>query len=181
MQSAAGLPFLLSEGLEVAFVPPALDAPRRACVESVQMRDDRTAFVTFAGICSIDVAERLAGCSCLARRADLPEGELEAQEVDWTGWEVHDASAGLIGSVSCILEMPGQMLLEVAAAPGFFEARHADLQQADSFECSVQADSGKHADEPRMILIPLVDEFVVSVDEDDRRIDVDVPSGLLDL
>ena len=31
-QSAAGLPFLLSEGLEAAFVPPVLDAPRRAQV-----------------------------------------------------------------------------------------------------------------------------------------------------
>ena len=29
-QSAAGLPFLLSEGLEVAFVPPVSDAPRAA-------------------------------------------------------------------------------------------------------------------------------------------------------
>ena len=30
-------------------------------------------------------------------------------------------------------------------------------------------------------LIPLVDEFIVDVDEDDRRIDVSLPAGLLDL
>ena len=30
-------------------------------------------------------------------------------------------------------------------------------------------------------LIPLVDEFIVEVDEDGRRIDVSLPAGLLDL
>ena len=30
-------------------------------------------------------------------------------------------------------------------------------------------------------LIPLVDEFIVDVDEDGRRIDVSLPAGLLDL
>lgn len=54
--------------------------------------------------------------------------------------------------VSRIEEMPGQMMLEVAATG-----------------------------QDRTILIPLVDEFVVGVDEDERVIDVAVPSGLLDL
>ena len=38
-----------------------------------------------------------------------------------------------------------------------------------------------HIPEGGEALIPLVDEFIVDVDEDDRRIDVSLPAGLLDL
>ncbi|MEG0790773.1 MAG: 16S rRNA processing protein RimM [Gordonibacter sp.] len=151
VRSAAGLPFLLEEGIEVAFVPPALDAPRRARVETVVPSGEQAAVVTFDIVRDIDTAEKLAGCHCLVRRADLPEGVLDAPEADWAGWQVRDACAGMLGMVASIEEMPGQMMLEVAAPDG------------------------------RAILIPLVDEFVVEVDEDARLIEVDVPSGLLDL
>lgn len=151
-QGATGLPFLLFEGLEVAFVPPVLDAPRRARVTSVAPTDERTAVVTFDVVEGIDAAEALVGCHCLARRADLPDGALDAPEGAWDGWEVHDTASGLVGSVSSIQEMPGQDLLEVSSAK-----------------------------EDRTILIPLVDAFVVEVDEDARRIVVDVPDGLLEL
>ena len=116
-QSAAGLPFLLSEGLEVAFVPPVSDAPRRARVTTVSAIDDRTAVVAFDAVEGIDAAEALVGCHCLVRRADLPEGALDV----------------------------------VPAAGG------------------------------RTVLVPLVDALVAGVDEDARRIDVDLPDGLLEL
>ncbi len=151
-QGAAGLPFLLFEGLEVAFVPPVLDAPRRARVASVAPIDERSAVVTFDAVGGIDAAEALVGCHCLARRVDLPDGALEALEGAWDGWDVHDARAGLVGAVVGVREMPGQDLLEVASAEG-----------------------------GRTVLIPLVDAFVVDVDEDARRIEVDLPDGLLEL
>ena len=151
-QSAAGLPFLLSEGLEAAFVPPVLDAPRRAQVTAVAPVDDRTAIVTFDAVEGIDMAEALVGCHCLVRRADLPEGALEAHAGAWDGWEVHDARTGLVGTVAGIQELPGQDLLEVVPAAG-----------------------------GRTVLVPLVDAFVSGIDEDARRIDVDLPDGLLDL
>ena len=135
-QSAAGLPFLLSEGLEAAFVPPVLDAPRRAQVTAVAPVDDRTAIVTFDAV----------------EGADLPEGALEAHAGAWDGWEVHDARTGLVGTVAGIQELPGQDLLEVVPAAG-----------------------------GRTVLVPLVDAFVSGIDEDARRIDVDLPDGLLDL
>ena len=76
---APGLPFLLEEGMEVAFVPPRHDAPRRARVLSVQDAGRDAFLVTFEGVDSIDVAELLVGCSCLVRRADLPESALAAE------------------------------------------------------------------------------------------------------
>lgn len=152
VRSTADLPFLLSEGIEVAFVPPALDAPRRARVETITPSGEQAAMVTFDVVSDIDTAEKLVGCHCLVRRADLPEEVFQEREEGWTGWQVRDAYAGLLGLVSRIEEMPGQMMLEVAATG-----------------------------QDRTILIPLVDEFVVGVDEDERVIDVAVPSGLLDL
>lgn len=150
-RAAAGLPFLLHEGLEVAFVPPALDAPRRARVASVQQSGDGF-LVFFDGIDGIDVAERLAGCHCLVRTDDVPEGSLAAADDGVLGWEVFDAAAGCLGTVVEVVENPGQSLLSI-----------------------------ERAGDARPLLVPAVDAFVVGLDERARRIDVDVPAGLLDL
>ena len=69
----------------------------------------------------------------------------------WEGWSVHDECAGYVGEVVEVAERATQPLLTVRRAEGG-EA-----------------------------LIPLVDEFIVEVDEDGRRIDVSLPAGLLDL
>lgn len=152
-RSAAGLPFLLSEGLSVALVPPRLDAPRNVTVASVQMRGDDEALVFFDEVSDAATAQALVGCHVLAPRdafdpADLePEGEWPS----WEGWEVVDAAAGAVGAVAGVEELPLQSLLVV--------------ERPDGSEA----------------LIPLVDEFIVAVDEDARRIDVALPDGLLDL
>lgn len=151
-RSAPGLPFLLEEGMEVAFVPPQHDAPRRARVASVQDAGKGGYLVTFEGVDSIDVAERLAGCRCLVRRADLPEDALAAEADTLVGFEVHDARAGLVGTVASVVENPGQFLLSVERPDGGEE-----------------------------VLVPLVDALVRGLDENARRIDVDVPDGLLEL
>lgn len=157
VRSASGLPFLLEEGAEVAFVPPVLDEPRRARVEEIRPRDDDTAVVWFAGVEDIDTAKALTGCHVLMRRADLPElarAQAAAHSDVAFGWEVHDEKAGLLGTLLRVDDNPAQSLLVVARADG---------------------------DEGRPILIPLVDEFLVRIDEEVCRIDVDVPAGLLNL
>ena len=40
-KAATGLPFLLEEGMEVAFVPPREDVIRRTQVETVELIDER--------------------------------------------------------------------------------------------------------------------------------------------
>lgn len=86
------------------------------------------------------------------RRADLPESALAAEADGLEGFEVRDARAGFVGVVESVVENPGQFLLSVAPADG-----------------------------GRRVLVPLVDALVVGLDEDARRIDVDLPDGLLDL
>lgn len=152
-RGASGLPFVLYPGLEVALVPPQLDAPRRVTVAEVQEVADNEALVLFNEVADLSTAEVLAGCRCLVRAADVDLTELEeaAGLPDWEGWRVEDARAGLVGDVAAVDDRAMQPLLVV---------RRPDGSEA---------------------LVPLVDEFVETVDEDARLIRLTCPDGLLDL
>lgn len=152
-RSAAGLPLLLSEGMELALVPPVIDAPRYVRVESLRVRDDYEAVVFFDQVKDASVAEALVGCHCLARRAeiDLDALEEEADYPSWDGWRVFDEEAGFVGEVSHIEDRPLQPLL-VVNREGKSEA-----------------------------LIPLVEDFIVEIDEDEQTILMSLAPGLLDL
>lgn len=178
---AAGLPFLLSEGIEVAFVPPVLDAPRRGRVTAVRPLGEGEAAVTFDSVGSIDVAEQLVGCCCLVRRDELSAEDrraLEEAELDLAGFQVWDAAAGFIGMVLCVVDNPAQSLLSVsrAAAPDVPSGAVA----SDALpEAAAAADSARRTSPE--VLIPFVDELVTCIDVEAGRIDVNVPHGLLDL
>jgi len=152
-RSAAGLPLLLSEGMELALVPPVLDAPRRVTVESLRFRDDFEAVVFFEQVKEADVAEALVGCHCLARRdeVDLDSIEYDSDYPSWEGWRVFDRAQGFVGEVAYIEERPLQPLM-VVSREGKSDA-----------------------------LIPLVEEFIVEIDEEEQCILMDLASGLLDL
>lgn len=150
---AAGLPFLLSEGMKLALVPPVLDAPREVTVESLQMRTDYEAVVFFEEVEDAGTAEALVGCHCLVRRADVADSllELESELPSWEGWQVHDVAAGFVGRVVEIEDRPLQPLLVV------------------------EREGGAEA------LIPLVEDFIIAIDEEALRIDMQLPAGLLDM
>lgn len=153
-RSVAGLPFLLQQGMKVAFVPPQIDVPRSGFVQSISEVSDSSAVVTFDAVNSLDIAEQLVGTYCLVRRADLPEDELLFGGFGLEGFEVHDRSKGFVGLVSGVEQLPGQNLLKVDRT-----AAGAD----------------------GVALIPLVDALIVAFDEELGRIDVCLPDGLLDL
>ncbi|BDE96250.1 ribosome maturation factor RimM [Raoultibacter timonensis] len=117
-RSAPGLPFLLHEGTEVAFVPPVLDAPRRGVVREVGHLGDGAYLVLFDGVDSIDSAEALAGCSCLVRRSDLPDGFDRVVERELAGFEVYDEDAGFVGSVREIIDNTAQRLIAIDGEAG---------------------------------------------------------------
>lgn len=155
-RSAPGLPLLLREGVEVAFVPPVLDAPRRSSVVSVQTTGADTCIVRFSDVQDIGTAELLTGCHCLMRRADVPKDDLRCAAPLWDGWSVVDAQAGYVGEVVCVEDRAAQPLLVVSSPAS-------------------EGGSGKE------VLIPLVEDFLVEVDETRLRITVDLPAGLLEL
>ena len=150
--AAPGLPFLLEEGMEVAFVPPQHDAVRRGRVTSVREDSYGGFAVTFDTVADVRQAGRLAGLRVLARREDLPDEASWAAQDGLVGWQVRDVSAGLVGTVAEVLESPGQLLLSVERPGG-----------------------------GRAVLVPLVDAFVVGLDEEAARIDMALPDGLLEL
>ena len=133
-------------------MPPRHDAPRRARVLSDAGRGQRRLPRDVRGVGSIDIAELLVGCSCPRTPRRSARSALAARPTAWKALEVHDARAGFVGVVESVVENPGQFLLSVAPADG-----------------------------GRRVLVPLVDALVVGLDEDARRIDVDLPDGLLDL
>lgn len=152
-RGASGLPALLYPGLEVALVPPVLDAPRRVHVEAADELADNEALVTFAEVGDLTCAEMIAGCRCLVREADVDLSLLDEPDElpDWEGWRVEDARAGYVGEVAAVDDRAMQPLLVV---------RRPDGAEA---------------------LVPLVDAFVEAVDEDARLIRLTCPDGLLDL
>lgn len=150
VRSTAGLPFLLEEGMEVAFVPPVLDVARYAKVRAIEEQGGEFV-VFFEGVEDRSTSEALTGCHCLVRRIDLPEDALVVGSHGLIGWAVRDEAAGFSGTVSDVIDNPGQALLEIA---------------------------GKDGD---TVLVPLVDEFVCAIDEEAHSIELNAPAGLFDL
>ncbi len=150
-RAAAGLPFLLEPGDEVAFVPPQLDAPRRGVVESVRPIDEKTAEVSFVGM-DAQTADMLVGCHCLVPRSSFDSAAIQETPAIWEGWMLVDEQAGDIGSIVGIIDNPGQALLEVERFDG----------------------AGG-------LLVPVVDEIIRDVDESAGIVRAALPQGLLDL
>ena len=151
VQCTPGLPFLLEEGEEVAFVPPQTDLPRRATVAAVRPIDDASSEVIFDGVDG-DAARGLVGCHCLIRRRVLDDSVFEDEPGLWNGWEVVDGRFGMLGVVAGIVDNPAQALLEVDRADG-----------------------------RGILLVPAVDEIVNAVDVATRTVHVSIPDGLLEL
>lgn len=152
VRCTSSLPFLLSEGMEVAFVPPLHDLPRRSTVKTIQDEGKGSYLVSFEDVDDINTAEMLVGCRCLIRRSEVDESLFANPLNDVLGFAVRDKRFGDIGTVVDIIENPGQSLLEVAT---------------ESNGCRV--------------LIPFVDAFVLEINEDAHCISTSLPDGLLGL
>lgn len=151
VRSAAGPSLVLAPGMEVAFAPPVIDAPRRATVSELRPLSDTSALVRFDAVDSAVRARMLVGCHVLVREADLEEARRAGESAFVEGFAVVDEREGEVGTVSRLIENPGQALLEVERADG------------------------------RPALVPFVDGIVIDVDEEARRIDICAPQGLFEL
>lgn len=169
-----GLPFLLTEGLEVTFVPPLLRFPRSAKVARVEHPSSDRYLVYFEGIDTRNDAELLEGHFCLVRTSDLPEGFELADERALVGYIVVDALRGTVGKVIRMEENPAHPLLVVLP-----EAGSGSAEDDDGKVLSSESDMTDSAN--REVLIPLVDAFIRDVDEEAGILHVSLPDGLLDL
>ncbi len=172
-RAAAGLPFLLREGMACALVPPQLDAPRFVTVRSAgEPSRSGEALVRFAEVGDVALAERVAGCHCLVRADDLDAealgGLVAAEGLGCGGDAVVDAEAGPIGVVEAIEEGPAQRRLVVGRPAGAPVGVPRGGEQGEGPEGAP-------------VLVPLVDELVLAVDDAARTVAVALPAGLLDL
>lgn len=150
-RNAAGLPFLLSPGLEVSFVPPSLEGPRSAVVESVEPLGATDFVVYFEGVDCIDSAQTLAGCFCLAKREDVGDVALSSDGEGLQGYRVVDDLLGDVGVVRGLVTNPSQQLLEVERADG------------------------------SVFLVPNVAAIVTLIEDDEGVVHTSLPAGIMEL
>lgn len=151
VRSAPGLPFLLSRGMQVYFVPPVLDVPRTAVVEEIAQNAGDSYLVRFSSLCDKTTAGKLLDCHVLVRKDDLDSVNAALAEDSFLSYAVEDVEMGSLGVVTTFEQMPGQFLLRVVSADG------------STFS------------------IPFVDEFILDVNQKEKIIHVDIPVGLLEL
>ncbi|MDO4442949.1 MAG: 16S rRNA processing protein RimM [Slackia sp.] len=150
-RSVRGLPFLLCEGMTVDFVPPTLDGPRAARVRCVQHLGSEEYAVEFDKVRNRDTAELLAGSHCLISHDDLPD------DFD----DIMHANAEYLEGFLVVDRMLGEI------------GRIVDVREMPTQELLiVEGDEGE-------IMIPLVDDFIVEFDDDERVLEMDLPSGLV--
>lgn len=176
VKATEGLPFLLSEGLEVTFVPPVLRVPRSARVSQVVHTHDDRWIVYFEGITSREVTEQLVGHYCLVRRSDVP-AEVFHQRFSLAGFMVVDGTHGKIGQVVRVEENPAHPLLVVKPSPRM----NVSLSSEDIADiCSTKVGES-NANDSDEYLIPLVDAFIQELNNDEKILILDLPEGLLEL
>lgn len=153
-RKAANLFYSPEVGVEVAFVPPRLDAPRRAHVAEVTECSNSNYEVVFdfeEGPWDEQALEALVGCHCLVRRTDMDAQQRPENESSVEGMNVVDAEAGALGTALAIESYPGQDMLVVRRPDG------------------------------AQLLIPFVEALVTELDFERGLIQVALPSGLIEL
>lgn len=150
-QPAADLPFVLEEGLQVAFVPPQTDLPRSGMVIYARPLDNGLCEVGFDSVADDASAHGLVGSHCLVRLEDLDEDMLYYEPQTWESWQVVEPDGTIVGTVVDLEENPAHPLLVV------------------------ERPNGSQA------YLPVVDEFLELVNPEAREIVMNLPAGILDL
>lgn len=114
VRSTSGFPFLLEPGMEVALVPPSLDAPRTAQVVSVEKMSGEKYLVELDTVTDVDTAHILKGRSILIKRSALDAVSDHLSRHPLTGYFVQDVTRGSLGVVEEVKENPYQDLLVVS-------------------------------------------------------------------
>ena len=120
-------------------------------IESLSRKGPSKAIVTLTGIRNLEDADEVAGLDIFARKEDLLEYEDEDEGIS-------------------IEDLPGWTILGKSGDP---LGEIADYEDIPGNPCLyVQTSAG-------VAMIPLHEDFIVSVDEEKREIALDLPDGLI--
>lgn len=125
-------------------------------IESIRPKGSTSYLVKLAGVDSLEEAQQFVNKEIYAMRSDLidyfeTDGETFVDPDDIEGYEVVDSRLGDLGKVKEVNDATANVLLVVDTPDG---------------------------DE---LLVPFVDEFVEEIDQDNKRIVVSLPEGLLEI
>lgn len=125
-------------------------------IKSVRPKTADTSLITIDGIESEEQAQEFVNRSLYIRRCDLPEDEDLTDEdgfyaSDLIGFEIKDINAGNIGVINDVNDTTSNILFVVNTAEG------------------------------KELLIPVADEFILSVDLENEIVETDIPSEILTL
>lgn len=125
-------------------------------IESIRPKGSTSYLVKLAGVDSQEEARQFVNKEIYAMRSDLidyfeTDGETFVDPDDIEGYEVVDSRLGDLGKVKEVNDATANVLLVVDTPDG---------------------------DE---LLVPFVDEFVEEIDQDNKRIVVSLPEGLLEI
>ena len=125
-------------------------------IESIRPKGSISYLVKLAGVDSQEEAQQFVNKEIYAMRSDLidyfeTDGETFVDPDDIEGYEVVDSRLGDLGKVKEVNDATANVLLVVDTPDG---------------------------DE---LLVPFVDEFVEEIDQDNKRIVVSLPEGLLEI
>lgn len=125
-------------------------------LNSIRPKTADTFLVTIDGIDSEEKAQELTNRSFYILRSDLPEYEEDEEEdgfyaSDLIGFEIDDINSGNVGVITDINDQTQNILFVVKT-------------------------SGE-----KEILIPVADEFILSIDQENQVIKTDIPSEILTL
>jgi len=101
VRPAGDVPFPLSEGTGVWFVPPPMEGPRQGTVQQVRTTS-KGQIVHVAGFDSSEAARSLVGKTVSVRWSDAPEG-WDDEEPDLLGVLVVDDERGELGTIADVI------------------------------------------------------------------------------
>jgi len=131
--------FLESEGKPVPFL-----------VSSCEIVDNTLMRITFDGYNSLEQISEFIGCRLFLTSSEKPENS--GNDLNrLNGYQVSTAENDVIGTISEIIENPGQILLNIQTSRG------------------------------KKMLIPFHEDFIVRIDNKKKIITMDLPEGLTEI
>lgn len=175
--------------LNLNVVPPQFDLAREVTVCEFQLHGSEDLIVQFKEIENVGELEGLVGCHLLGEANLLHDAGFSPNEssnlksylIDENlnqaidedesliGWRIVDANLDFYGQIISFSDKSGQILLEVRDGDG-------DGDSNSDIDSNSDSDSDK-----RIVLIPLVDDLIDTVDIEKSTIFMSLPSGLLEL
>lgn len=136
-------------------MPPAEDGLRIAHIDRIEGESDAACLLLLSEASCADDVQPLAGRHVLLKGAS-PESAPSEDALSWLlGYEVADADAGPVG-----------IIVSVDAGPERIQPLLA-VQALD--------------DPDRTALVPFAEELLIRIDADERRLEMALPRGIMDL